>query len=62
MIVSFGAMSKPLSEQLPNLKNPELADKLANAITLSRIHGTLTDYEARKAEGRIIKMYERGKL
>lgn len=62
MIVSFGPMSKPLSEQLSNLKSPELADEFAKAISMLWIHGILTDNEAQKAERRIIKMYEKGKL
>jgi hypothetical protein len=60
--VSFGAMSPPISEQLPNLKKPEVADKAAKSITYLHIHGFLTDTEARKARERMVKLWEKNKL
>ena len=55
-VLSIGALSPPLHEQV-NLPKKSLAteQKLADAITLLRIHGIVPDAQARKAEQKIVQ-------
>jgi hypothetical protein len=62
MIVEFGAMAKPISEQLHGMKEPEKADRAAQNITFLNIHGFLSDNEAKKARQRLLRMWEKGRL
>lgn len=54
--LSIGALSPPLHEQV-NLPKKSLAteQKIADAITLLRIHGIVPDAQARKAEQKIVQ-------
>ena len=53
--VVFGAMSPPLSEQIPG-HDWTLEQKLADAITLLAIRQLLTQTETSKARTRLIKI------
>lgn len=57
MILSFGGMSKKLSEQIEGL--PKRFDKISESITFLSIHGFLTDSESKKARRRLIKEIEK---
>lgn len=60
MIVEFGAMAKPLSEQLHGTKHPDRLDRAAQSITYLSVHGILTGSEARKARQRLLRKWEKG--
>lgn len=58
--VVFGALGDPLNKQIPGLKNPELMQKLADAITILKAHSILTDCDSHKARTRLIKAFRVG--
>ena len=55
--IRFGAMSPPLSEQIPGCS--KFCDQMANHITMLRIQGILNQAEVRNAEKRLIKRAEK---
>lgn len=55
MTISFGAFSKPLSEQIGKIENIELFQEDADNITRLLIRGILSKGEAEKARNRLIK-------
>ena len=60
MQIRFGALAPPIHKQLDvppsKVKNDQ---KLADAFTMLRIHGIITDGEAAKVGTRIIKKIQR---
>lgn len=59
--LGFGALQKPLAEQLQDQgitvapEKMELCQKLAKGITLAYVHGILTESEVNKARQRLMK-------
>lgn len=57
--ISFGALSKPLHEQLSEFdlteEDLEWEQKLADAVTLCHIHNIITEAEKNKARRRLMK-------
>jgi len=62
--IELGAMADDISKQLADAgyeaigKSADLLDRLANAITLTHIHGCITDAECRAARKRLIKQIQ----
>ena len=60
MKIRFGAFADPLHKQLDvSPSQLETEQKLADAFTMLRVHGIITDGEAAKVAKRIIKQIER---
>lgn len=64
LTVAFGAMAPPLAEQLetgglgPLRFDPnklQLAQRFADAITLTKVHGILSEAEAKRARLRLVR-------
>lgn len=68
MYIELGAMCPSIAEQMSAMgleqtgKNVELLDRLAKAITLTHLHGCLTDGESIKARQRLMKMVKARKI
>ena len=56
--ISFGCLAPPLKEQIPNLLNADHYQKLADSISLLKVHGVLTNSQVRKAEFKLVKKIE----
>jgi hypothetical protein len=63
MIIEFGALAKPLKEQLKNTCVPvkvlTTLDDVSKSLTKLYIKGFLTDGEVKRARKRIIKKIEK---
>lgn len=59
MIIEFGALCKPLSEQIEGINS--VPDKLSDAITLLSVHGLLSEGETYKARKRLVKRIDSGR-
>lgn len=68
MHIELGAMCPSIAEQLAAMgleqtgRSVELLDRLAKAITLTHLHGCLTDSESTKARQRLVKMVKARKI
>lgn len=60
--ITLSALGPSIAEQLEKMgleqtgRDVKMLDRLASAITLTHIHGCLTDSECEKARKRLIKM------